>query len=820
MTRVIPARPDDRGESLAGMLVLLVSLVATAVVAGLIMAGLAMPAVGAAGASARAGVGFFESLPAELKQDTLAQQSRILAADGSLIATFYSENRIVVPLTQVSPNMAKAQVAIEDSRFYEHGGVDLRGIVRAAVNNATTDSLQGASTLTQQYVKLTLQENAVYAGDKAGVRAAGEQTKSRKIRELKLAVTLEEKLSKDKILEGYLNIANYGDGAYGVEAASRHYFGLHAKALSLPQAALLAGIVKSPRDFNPRTNLKPANSRRNLVLGRMLATGVITAAQHDKAVKTRIVLKISPTGNGCDVSRYGYFCNYVYRTLLADKNFGATANERRQQILRGGLTITTTLDPDLQAMAQKAVNDRVPASNKSKVGAALSVVEPGTGKVLAMAQNTKFSNKTGAGFTAVNYNVDKAYGGGSGFLTGSTFKAFTLAAALKEGRPLSSRIQAPVSPATYYRNDFKYCSADRSFAAPVYKVFNSEGGEHGNLTLTEATAKSVNTAFVTLAAEVGVCEVRDMAERLGVHLASPLPYGDGPASTRLRPFESLTLGTETIAPLTMATAYAAFAAGGVYCAPISITAVKGLDGKPRAAPKTSCQQAIDADIASGVTKALQAVLTEGTGRGLGLGRPAAGKTGTTNGSTDVWFAGYTPQLSVAVWVGHPGAQKTLNRMSLGGRKYGIVYGATISGPIWNAFMSQAVADLPVEQFDSPSDTVINGERLGVPSVYGMDQQSAQDEIRAAGLRPSVSGRLIASSQPAGVVVGSSPRSGVRVPRGTRVIVYLSSGVAPAPDPAPQPAPSATQPPADTGPVIPITPADDSGGGNGNGKKPR
>lgn len=814
MTRLMP-RGDERGTSMLGPLMLLVSLVVTAVVAGLIMAGLAMPAVGAAGASARAGVGFFDSLPAELEQSPLAQQSRIRAADGSLIATFYSENRIVVPLDQVSPTMAKAQVAIEDTRFYSHGGVDLQGIVRAAVNNANSSSRQGASTLTQQYVKLTLQENAVYAGDEAGVAAAIDKTYSRKLRELKLAVTLEEKLTKDEILQGYLNIAYYGDGAYGVEAAARHYFGVHAKALTLPQAALLAGIVQQPRAYNPRINLKAANARRNVVLTRMLSTGVITAADHDKAVKTPVRLTISPTGNGCDVSPYGYFCNYVYRTLLGDKSFGATPAERSQQILRGGLTITTTIDPKLQQLAQAAINERVPASNETGVGAAMSVVEPGTGKVLAMAQNTRFSNSKKAGFDATNYNVDRSYGGGNGFQTGSTFKAFTLAAALKEGRALTSTVSAPPSPATFPASQFKYCDADADFRDTA-RIFNSEGGEEGNLTLLKATADSVNTAFVNLESQVGVCEVRDVAESLGVHLAAPQPYrfGDKEVSTRIHPNPVMTLGSNDIAPLTMATAYAAFAAGGVYCSPISVTAIKGLDGKAKAAPKSNCSQVIDPDVASGVNQALQGVITNGTARGNGIDRPAAGKTGTTDGSNDVWFIGYTPQLAAAVWTGHPARPQSLNGVYLAGRSYGKVYGATIPAPIWQQFMKGALADQPVEQFGSPSDKIVNGERLGVPSVYGLSAQAAQDAVTAAGLTPTVSPSPVASPQAAGTAVGSSPPAGNRVPPGTTVTIYLSSGVPPAPAPV--------APPAVTGPVIPINPAaapapPDNGKGNGKGK---
>ncbi|HEX8497223.1 MAG TPA: transglycosylase domain-containing protein [Actinomycetales bacterium] len=807
MTVAKPSRPSERGETFTGVLLLLSAMVTTAVVAGLIGAGLAMPAVGAAGAGARAGVNFFEALPAVLKQTPLAQQSKIRAADGSLIATFYSENRISVPLAQVSPAMTKAQVAIEDYRFYEHGGVDLKGIARAAVRNASSDSQQGASTLTQQYVKLSLQENAIYSGDEAAAREAVEKNYARKLRELKYAVTLEQNLSKDKILEGYLNIAYFGDGAYGVEAASRHYFGINAKKLNLPQAALLAGIVQQPNAFNPRTRLKASNGRRNVVLARMFQTGAISRKDFVKARDTPVRLKISPTGNGCDTSRYGYFCNYVYRTLLQDPTFGATVGERRNRILRGGLDVTTTLDPKMQAQAQKALDERVPAYNSEGAAGAMSVIQPGTGKILAMVQNTRYRNKAGRGYDAQNYNVDKAYGGTIGFQQGSTFKAYTLAAALEEGIPLSSTIDAPEGGTNFSRSDFKLDGDCVDNRAPTYAPFNSEGpGKAGTYSLTEITADSINTAFVRLSGEVGLCKVRDMAARLGVHLAAPVAAGqpDEKPSTGLRAYSSLTLGAENVAPLSVAASYAAFAANGVYCAPLAVASVS-VGGKPQPAPKQQCNQAIEPDVARGVTTAMQAVLTEGTGRGLGLGRPAAGKTGTTNSSTDVWFAGYTPQLSSAVWVGHtkdskPGADdalRTLNGMRLGDRRYGTVYGATISGPIWQDFMRDALRGVPEQDFDDASDKVVNGDRVAVPSTYGMGLDRAEDVIREAGLRPRVSGSRISSDAPRGRSAGSSPRSGNRVAPGSTVTIYASRGrEARRPSPAPTPsAPAAPAPPA-------------------------
>ncbi len=807
MTFVKPTRGDDRGQSFGGVLVLLGGMVTTSVVAGLIGAGLLMPAVGAVGAGARAGVDFFDALPTELTQQPLAQQSHIRAGNGIVIATFYSENRIVVPLTQMSTVMQKAQVAIEDYRFYEHGGVDAKGVLRAAVNNASSDSTQGASTLTQQFVKLTLQENAVYAGDKEGVDAATEQSYARKLREMRYAVALEQKEPKSKILEGYLNIAYYGDGAYGVEAAARHYFGINAKKLTLPQAALLAGIVQRPKAYNPRINPKDSNKRRNTVLQRMYTTGAITQAEFVKARDTPVRLKISKTGNGCDTSAYGYFCNYVYRSLLQDPSFGATAAERRNRILRGGLEITTTLNTTMQAQAQKAINERVPASNSEGAAGAMSVVQPGTGKILAMVQNTKFSNRAGKGFDAINYNVDKAYGGGSGFQQGSTFKAYTLAAALEDGRALSSRINAPRGGTTFFKSDFALDGDCVDLRARTYAPFNSEGREEGTKSLTDITADSINTAFVRLSGEVGLCKVRDMATKLGVHLAAPYAAGqpDGQPSTVLRAYESMTLGSETVAPLTVAASYATFAANGVYCVPLAVASVTA-NGKPQPAPQQKCNQAIEPDVARGVTTALEAVIDHGTGAALGIDRPAAGKTGTTNDSSDVWFTGYTPQLATAVWVGHTApkgkqkATRTLNNSSFGGRSYGHVFGATISGPIWQQFMKAALKGAPKEDFAEPSDKLVNGDRVRVPSTYGMTISEAEDTVRAAGLEPRV-GSSIPSDAPRGLSAGSRPRSGNRVARGGTVTIYRSSG-------QPQARPESQQPrqPQPTQPQPTIVPA--------------
>ena len=771
-------RTGNLGSRALGVLILLAGMVATAVVAGLIGAGLVMPAVGAAGATARGGVGFFEALPAELEQSPLAQQSRILYSDGSTLATFYSENRIVVPLAKVAPLMRKAQVAIEDTRFYEHGGVDPRGVVRAAVNNASGSSgTQGASTLTQQYVKLTLQENALYAGDQAAARAAVAKDVSRKVQEMKYAIALEKQLSKDQILEGYLNIAYFGDGAYGVETASRHFFGIPAARLSLPQAALLAGLVQQPGPYNPTTRPEAATKRRNVVLGRMLQTGAITQAQHDRAVATKLTLNITRTSNGCDTSKAAFFCNYVYQLLTKDKILASTPAASAELVKRGGLTVRTTLDRDMQDDAVRAIKAKVKARNKSDVAAAMSVLEPGTGKILAMAQSQPYGR--GKGQTEINYNVDYGYGGGRGFQVGSTFKAFTLAAALKKGKSLNSTVNAPRGGTPFPARDFDSTDCWPGQLGAGYKPFNSEGNEHGTKTLRELTYQSINTGFVKLETEVGVCAVKEIADRLGVH-GAVVYASDGEGITKptdqIRPRPSMTLGAQEIAPLTMAAAYAAFAADGLFCKPIAIDSIKTLTGQSVATPKPSCDQAVDENVSRGVTSALEEVLTKGTARHVqSLGRPAAGKTGTANVSRSNFFVGYTPQLASAVWFGHLPEPKPLKNVDTGVRRYpGYSYGATVAAPIWADFMTEAHKGKPRKGFGSASDRTLNGDRVPIPTTFGMSISDARSTLRDAGFTPDVGG-TISSDAPRGLVAGTSPNSGVRTTRGATVTIYTSRG---------------------------------------------
>jgi membrane peptidoglycan carboxypeptidase len=778
-------------------LALLTGFLVVSVVAGVLAAGLVMPVVGATGSLARSGVAFFDSLPDELEQGPLSQQSTLMAADNTVLAHFYDENRVVVPLTKIAPVMQQAIVAIEDSRFYEHGGIDPRGVVRALVNNQSGGSTQGASTLTQQYVKNVLLEKATAEGDKAAAAAAVEKSTARKLREMKLAVTLEKQMSKPKILEGYLNIAYFGDQTYGVEAASQYYFSTHAAKLTLSQAATLAGMVQSPNIYNPRDDNEASTTRRNIVLGRMLQLGMITQADYNAARKGPIVVHLKKPRNGCanagDISHgnFGYFCDFVQQTIIKNPAFGVlgkTQQEREQAVKRGGLRIKTTLIPSLQRAATAAVIKKVPAKDSSGLGAAAVTVEPGTGKILAMTQNRSYNPDAAKGETAVNYSTDSQFGGSNGFQTGSTFKAFTLATWLSQGKSLNATVNA--SSRTFPLSDFRSCGSRLRGSEP-YHPGNAEGNEGGDISVLQATYDSVNLAYVNMETQLDLCDIAKTAGALGVHLAVPDNEcdRDQPKTTKLPTcIASLTLGPKEIAPLTMAAAYAAFADGGVYCQPIAVLSItRVVNGKVQQikVPPPSCRQAISPEVAATESFALSKVLTQGTAAGTTgpLGRwPSAGKTGTTNGPYDSWFVGYTAQRATAVWVADPGRlrhgvleRRQLHRIRVGGRYFPTIFGASIAGPIWKSVMLSAMKGLPARSFGEPESRLLAFDRRAVPNVAGMTIGEASARLRDAGFSVTVNGGLIPSRFPPFTVAGTSPGAGSRLPDGSTVTILISAG---------------------------------------------
>lgn len=660
------------------------------VLAGAVMAGIALPAAGALGLAAKGSVQGFDDIPDNLKSPALSQRTTILDSKGGQIATVYSRDRTVVDLKDMSPYMQKAIVAIEDSRFYQHGAVDLKGILRAVNQNAQNGGVaQGASTLTQQLVKNYFVEEA--GDDPTKVAQATQQTIGRKIRELKYAIQLEEKLGKKKILENYLNITFFGEQAYGVEAAAQRYFSKHAKDLNLQESALLAGIVQSPSRYDPVNDEEEATKRRNTVLERMAEVHDISQEEADKAKAAKLGLHVSEPKNGCITAVAGasFFCKYVENVFKSDPVFGKTREARAKVWNQGGLTIRTTLDPQAQESIQTSIKDHV---NKSdKVAAAGTLVEPGTGKILGMGQSKPYGY--GKNETEYNYSVNYGMGGSNfGFPTGSTFKPFVAAAALEQGKPATQQYSSPNKMP--YPSPVQTCGSKPWTNQSNEVVPNESASEVGPYRLKEAMAKSVNTYFVQMISDIGLCPVINQIDKLGV------VQGNG---DKLPQVPSIALGAKGISPLTMATAYAAFASRGMYCTPVAIESISQQIGereKSLEVPKSTCSRAMSEKTADTVSTLLSGVIDSGTGQQAGLtDRANAGKTGTTDERKNAWFVGYTPNLSGAVWVGSASQRVHMVGISIGGVYHDKVYGGEVPGPIWRDLMTGALVGKEAPSFN-------------------------------------------------------------------------------------------------------------------------
>ncbi|GAX53131.1 carboxypeptidase [Streptomyces olivochromogenes] len=657
------------------------------------MAGIALPAAGALGLAAKGSVQGFDEIPDNLKSPALSQRTTILDSKGGQIATVYSRDRTVVDLKDISPYMQKAIVAIEDSRFYQHGAIDLKGVLRALNQNAQNGGVaQGASTLTQQLVKNYFVEEA--GDDPTKVAQATQQTLGRKVRELKYAIQLEEKLGKKKILENYLNITFFGEQAYGIEAAAQRYFSKPAKDLNLEESAMLAGIVQSPSRYDPVNDEAEATKRRNTVLQRMAEVHDISQQEADKAKEAKLGLKVSQPKNGCITAVKGasFFCKYVENVFLTDPVFGKTKEARAKVWNQGGLTIRTTLDPQAQKSVQSSIKSHV---NKSdSVATAATLVEPGTGKIVGMGQSRPYGY--GKNETEYNYSVDRDMGGSNyGFPTGSTFKPFVAAAALEEGRPATQQYPSPYEMA--YPSPVQTCSSKPWTNLTNEKLSNESTEEKGPYALKTAMAKSVNTYFVQMISDIGICPVVKMTDKLHV------VQGNG---DKLPEVPAITLGSKGISPLTMASAYATFASRGMYCTPIAIESItQKADGREKSleVPKSTCSRAMSEKTADTVNTLLQGVIDSGTGQQAGLSdRDNAGKTGTTDERKNAWFVGYTPNLSGAVWVGSPKQNVKMTGIRIGGVYHDLVYGGQVPGPIWKDAMTGALSGK-----DSPSFNLID-----------------------------------------------------------------------------------------------------------------
>ena len=771
-------------------------LIGVSALAGVLVAGLALPVAASLGLAARESSQAFNDMPAELDVQPLAERSRIADASGKTLAYFYEENRRSITLDKIAPVMRNAVIAIEDHRFYEHGPIDLRGTARAFVNNLDAGEVTGGgSTLTQQYVKLVLFNQAKTPEERLdAIRSTGAQGYVRKLRELRLAAAVEDQLSKDEILERYLNIAFFGGGggsgggAYGVAAAAQLFFGTTPDKLTLAQAALLAGLVQAPTEYNPIDNPEKAIGRRNQVVTRMAEEGMVTEEEARQVRQSELGLNVSRLTTTCLPSWAPFFCDYVVHEIKQMPELGETPDERERNLMRGGLTIVTSLNRQAQEAAQQAMSERIHPSD-SAVGT-MAMVEPGTGYIQAIANSRGYGEQDGQ--TYINYAVDKkmgSAGGSNGIQAGSAFKPFVLAAAIKQGMSLNTTIEAP-QELNMSGERFRVCAANGDTIYTTdrgYSPKNSTGS--GRFNLKTGTERSVNTFYVQLLQKTGICEPATIAQESGIFKQVP----DDPEGQPLDQVASFTLGSNTVSPLAMAEGYAMFAARGVHCKSIAVLEVRDRTGKPIATRKPECNRVLDKNVADGVNFVLQGVIENpgATGNRMRLdgGRPAAGKTGTTDNAVAVWFAGYTPQLAAAVAVADlDGKQTTLDGREYNGERISPACGGCIPGPIWAVAMNGALEGVPEASFTRPNPSVVRGVNENVPDVRGMEFDAAADRLGDFGFGAHLAGEVV-SAIARGLVVDTDPAPGDEVDAGSSVGLILSSGQ---PEESPNPPESGDQ----------------------------
>ncbi len=678
------------------------------VAAGLLVGAILIPVVGAIGVGARNAARTFQTLSVP-SLGQLPSRSEILDADGNLIAYYYPNNidRVPVGFNQIAPVMRHAIVAIEDARFYDHGAFDIRGTVRAVVNDLQNTAVQGGSTLAQQYVKNALILTATTPQQVAAARA---ETPARKIRELRMAAIVEHEMTKDQLLAAYLNAAYFENEAYGVQVAAQRYFGTTAAQLTLTESAMLAGMVEYPTFYNPVVNPQNALARRNEVLQKMAQYGYITAAA-SKAAQAKplgLHLHYSTLQSGCtsnSAASAAFFCDYVMAAMRTDPAYSAVYTALRTT---GGLKIYTTLNPKDQRAAQNAVDYvEPPHSYAYNPGGNVDtevLIKPGTGAIKAIAVDRPYGN--GPGQTTVDYAVNQQYDGGQGVQTGSSSKIFTLLTALKQGTPFGFNLPvvSPSSLSGYYN-----CKGGPT---GPFNVGNAEGPGKGTFTLYNGTTGSINVFFAELERKVGLCNVVRTAVSLG------MTRGDGVSLLRRDPnlprddnlsadnYPSFTLGSVYVSPMSMADAYATVAARGIYCRPIAISSVVTASGASLPVESAGCHRVLSSAVADAANFILQGVLTTGTAAGRGIGRPAAAKTGTANSGYYAAFAGYTPTLAGYVSVFNPidpttggemlGYPHACYREVYGGLSCpGQMFGDNAPGATWELTFMHAALGAPV-----------------------------------------------------------------------------------------------------------------------------
>jgi 1A family penicillin-binding protein len=716
----------------------------------------------------------------------LPQTSIVYDSEGRFITRLHAgEDRTLIPIDQVPMVTRNAVIAAEDERFYQHHGVDLKAIGRAAVENFRHGRIvQGGSTITEQLVKNTI--------------TGAERTFRRKFREAALAYELENRLTKDQILEMYLNTVYFGQGAYGIQAAAKTYFSVPARDLDLNQSAILAALIRAPAAYDPVYNPDVARERRQYVLDRMLLLEMIDEESHRRGSEQNLGLDLAR-----DAHRYAapHFVEYVKQWFLDTDLFGTTYEERYDLLFRGGLRIYTTVDLRLQRYAEEAVDSIL--SFKADPHGAMTVLDPRTGAIRAMVGGRDFFSKQSK-FAQVNL----ATGGATGRQAGSAFKPFALAAALTRG----------ISPHQVYAAPGHInIRLPAGYQPPIWPVDNYDGTSGGLMTLEEATIHSVNTVYAQLIMDVGARNVAQMARVMGI-------------KSKVRPYPSAVLGTNEVNTLEMASAYGTLATMGDYLPPRAVERITDARGNLIYEADPEPVERVNPGVAWTTVQILRKVVQEGTGTQANIGRPVAGKTGTAQRWTNAWFVGFIPQLVGAVWVGFPRGQLPMVYPRVRVAK---VLGGTWPTEIWHAFMVNATRDMRVMDFERPrfqylavpidaaqgclpnqwtlptdiivvsyfsgtQPTIRCSEPSGpqwvtVPSVFGMVEQQAIATLESWGLVVEV--QRVDSLNPAGTVLSQDPPAGTTLLQGNTVTITVASGVAPSPSPLPTPSPEPSPEPS-------------------------
>jgi membrane peptidoglycan carboxypeptidase len=764
----------------AGVLGAIAGLFGFSALAGVLVTVMVTPAIAVTGMTANTSISIFENLPNFIELNRQVERNTIFAMqDGKpkKIATVYQQNRREVGWDEISDHAKNALTSGEDRRFYEHGGVDVAAVVRAAVGNTVSGGIQsGASTLTMQLVKNIFVQQALEEEDpdkrkQLYAEAIDPEGFDRKLREMRLAISLEKKYTKQEILLAYLNIAGFGGNTYGIQAAAERYYKTSAAKLTPAQAASLIAIVQYPglRSLDDPEHYGPNQERRDQILGRMLQDKKITDKEFAEAIATPVddtTVTLRNPKNGCR-SAHEYarqWCDYIRKSIEDLDALGETPEERAANWARGGYEIYTSLDLKLNKVAQDSIWAHAPGSEERfNLGAASTTVEVGTGFILTMAQNKTFDDSLEAQGkrtrSAVNFNTDKDYGGSNGFQPGSTFKPFTLLAWLKAGKGLNELLNA--TPRSHMPSEFQHC--DGPLGGPPW-VLGNDGSEAGSYSVLRGTIESVNTVYAEMAKQVDLCDISGIAEGLGMHSA------DGSEIQDQNPSFILGSSADTVAPLTMAAAYAGIANKGVYCAPRAVVKVVDPNGEELAGQPENCRKALEPEVAAAGIYAMKQAMA-GYGANPWDGVPIFGKTGTTDDAIQTWVMGATTKAATATWVGNISGKQNLRQIYLPTNR-----AAELRHSIARPILAAVNAKLGGGELPAVEPKFMTGSNAPrVPSgIIGTSLQGAEAALRALGLG-FANGGPVDSDRPVGEVVSSSPAPGSRVARGTIVTVYTSNG---------------------------------------------